>query len=105
MAWFKTCIRCGAEQIRCGTWLFCIECSYERKREAVRAIAKVLKAIKLGKLAKATDCTCVDCGKPARQYDHRDYLNPLDVVPVCVSCNQKRGPAFDSVYRPSCEPA
>lgn len=37
---------------------------------------------------------CVDCGKPAQCYDHRDYLEPLDVDPVCVKCNQDRGPAM-----------
>lgn len=36
---------------------------------------------------------CVDCGKPAQCYDHRDYLEPLDVDPVCMRCNGKRGPA------------
>jgi len=36
---------------------------------------------------------CVDCGKPATVYEHRDYTKPLDVEPVCSSCNRKRGPA------------
>lgn len=36
---------------------------------------------------------CVDCDKPAREYDHRDYSRPLDVQPVCRSCNKKRGTA------------
>lgn len=42
---------------------------------------------------------CVDCGMPAKEYDHRDYTRPLDVVPVCGSCNSKRGVA--DVYRAS----
>ena len=33
---------------------------------------------------------CVDCGKPAHSYDHRDYEKPLDVEPVCRSCNRRR---------------
>lgn len=35
---------------------------------------------------------CVDCGIPAKCYDHRDYAKPLDVEPVCVGCNVRRGP-------------
>lgn len=36
---------------------------------------------------------CVDCGHRALNYDHRDYARPLEVEPVCPSCNIKRGPA------------
>lgn len=35
---------------------------------------------------------CIDCAAPAMEYDHRDYLFPLQVEPVCMACNQKRGP-------------
>lgn len=37
---------------------------------------------------------CADCDRPAFVYDHRDYSRPLDVVPVCESCNRKRGTAI-----------
>lgn len=30
----------------------------------------------------------------ARDYDHRDYNKPLEVEPVCHSCNMKRGPGI-----------
>jgi len=36
---------------------------------------------------------CTDCGTAACEYDHRDYGHPLDVQPVCHSCNIRRGPA------------
>ena len=36
---------------------------------------------------------CTDCGAPAQEYDHRDYGRPLDVQPVCRSCNKRRGTA------------
>jgi hypothetical protein len=36
---------------------------------------------------------CVDCGKAAQEYDHRDYARPLEVAPVCKSCNRRRGTA------------
>lgn len=38
---------------------------------------------------------CVDCGRPAKVYDHRDYSRPLDVEPVCKGCNKKRGPGLN----------
>jgi len=51
-------------------------------------------AIRDGKLAKLDgSILCVDCGRPAKCYDHRDYAKPLDVSPVCVRCNTLRGPA------------
>lgn len=34
---------------------------------------------------------CFDCGRQAQCYDHRDYRKPLDVWPVCKSCDAKRG--------------
>lgn len=37
---------------------------------------------------------CVDCGKPATCYDHRDYQRPDEVEPVCRACNARRGPAL-----------
>jgi hypothetical protein len=45
-------------------------------------------------MAPARTFNCVDCGKTAHGYDHRDYRKPLDVVPICRSCNYKRGPAL-----------
>lgn len=60
---------------------------------ASQAHRAVQKAIKAGDLPAANTLTCVDCGTQARDYDHRDYSRPLDVQPVCRSCNKKRGPA------------
>jgi len=37
---------------------------------------------------------CVDCGKRAQCWDHRDYSKPLEVDPVCKSCNYHRGPGL-----------
>lgn len=58
-----------------------------------RAASAVAKAIRMGELERATSFLCVDCNRPAREYDHRDYTKPLAVVPVCRSCNVMRGPA------------
>lgn len=49
-------------------------------------------------LDRGVKVTCVDCGKnPAIEYDHRDYTRPLEVDPVCQSCNQLRGMAIDTL--------
>ena len=42
---------------------------------------------------KCGEYECVDCAGVATEYDHRDYARPLDVEPVCRSCNHKRGKA------------
>jgi hypothetical protein len=54
----------------------------------------VNRAIKDGKLPAASNMKCVDCGNPAQVYDHRDYAKPLEIEPVCKSCNRKRGSAI-----------
>lgn len=58
-----------------------------------RARGKVANAVKRGTLPNLTTTIvpCIDCGKRASQYDHRDYRKPLDVQPVCLICNCKRG--------------
>lgn len=65
---------------------------------AKRAHAKVQSAKERGDLPWLGRCPpakCVDCGDEAIHYDHRDYLKPLDVVPVCGGCNKKRGPGLN----------
>jgi len=59
------------------------------------AVNYVRAAVAIGLLPSlsAGDIACVDCGRNAYCYDHRDYSMPLVVVPVCGSCNSKRGPA------------
>jgi hypothetical protein len=55
----------------------------------------VRKAVKRGVLPdlKSQGVACVDCGKRATLYEHRDYAHPLDVEPVCQICNLARGTA------------
>lgn len=83
----------------------CSECSTENVRRHVRewsakrplagkAHSRVASAVLRGDLPPASECTCVDCGKPAECYDHRDYTKPLEVEPVCMSCNKFRGPGY-----------
>lgn len=53
----------------------------------------VRNAVKRGELPHIRTQACADCGKQAQHYDHRDYNKPLEVFPVCASCNYWRGPA------------
>ena len=87
----------------------CHECGVSTKRGAHRcepchrvyfpimegAIYAVNTAVRYGQLPKLSEVeiACVDCGVRATQYEHRDYMKPLDVEPVCRKCNKKRGPA------------
>jgi hypothetical protein len=47
--------------------------------------------VRAGRMPDPKNLVCTDCGAPARCYDHRDYMRPLDVQPVCWVCNKKRG--------------
>lgn len=59
------------------------------------AIKRVYIAVRARRLVPPFWCACVDCGAVAEVYDHRDYSKPLDVQPVCRSCNLKRGPGLN----------
>jgi hypothetical protein len=63
---------------------------HERSGPAATAVAREIRE---GRLPRPSTLVCVDCGRPAEQYDHRDYTKPLQVEPVCRSCNVIRGPA------------
>ena len=56
---------------------------------------QVARAIRQGRLEHQSKFPCADCGAPSVHYDHRDYLKPLAVEPVCRSCNYKRGTALN----------
>jgi hypothetical protein len=99
----KVCAECGQ---LCETGMKsarCRPCASDRYKEILKAqvpaVSAVNKAVKSGFLAKPATQLCVDCGKQAAYYDHRDYRKPLDVEPVCRSCNRKRGHALDVVER------
>jgi hypothetical protein len=87
-------------RLRCNP---CGRARYELLRDrAANVHGIVARAIKRGELKHASELTCVDCGRPASQYDHRDYTKPLQVDPVCRSCNVMRGPAdFPPLPRPT----
>src|SRR5262245_28725114 len=67
------------------------------KTSQQRAREKLNRAVRAGRSPRPTTLICVDCGKPAREYDHRDYSKPFAVAPVCKACNARRGPGIVSV--------
>jgi hypothetical protein len=66
---------------------------------SVLAHRAVHMAVKKGQIPPATVYKCVDCGRDACQYEHRSYDKPLDVAPVCRSCNRRRGKALPKVWK------
>jgi hypothetical protein len=71
----------------------CNPCSKVFYSAMLGAQQVLYRAIRLGQLTKARGLVCADCGGMATDWDHRDYSKPLEVQPVCRSCNFKRGPA------------
>ena len=93
---------------RCAERYSAIRCNvFARYRPlAGKAIAAVKQAVAAGELPRLDGSVlCVDCGKPARNYDHRDYRKPLDVEPVCMSCNKQRGTAEPYASNPPPRPS
>lgn len=70
---------------------------YQLTRSAYDAVQY---AIRIGRLPRPDTFSCVDCGNPAEEYDHRDYRKKLDVQPVCIKCNAARGPGLPWSIRP-----
>ena len=93
----RYCLVCGVVDVakRGAQTLYCVPCGMKanRRNGAGKARAAVSQAVRSGKLPPAKSCACVDCGGPALDYDHRDYNKPMEVEPVCRSCNKLRGPA------------
>ena len=96
------CAACGTENQITFRSRLCWDCARTvgASLAAVgsRAHGLVAKARKEGLLPHLDgSIACADCGKPAAVYDHRDYSKPMNVDPVCRSCNRKRGMAIQGV--------
>ena len=87
------CVHCGFITSRYPGAKLCWDCAKAHQKLQGRAIMLVQRAVTMGKIPPAKTLQCVDCNAPAMGYDHRDYSKPLDVAPVCIPCNWKRGPA------------
>jgi hypothetical protein len=59
-----------------------------RRMEGYKAVGKMIRS---GELRPANTYKCVDCGKQAFCFDHRDYRKPKMVDPVCKKCDCARG--------------
>ena len=88
----KSCVICGIRPARALRAKFCEECFMGGRPNIVSEA--VSRAIRKGILKPIKECICVDCGAPARHYDHRDYNKPDVVEPVCKKCNANRPPAI-----------
>lgn len=87
------CEHCGGDALS-GAFgavrRFCAKCRCAYLREKAYAGNKISSAIKYGRLKPATEYKCVDCDGPASVWEHRDYRKPLDIEPVCKTCNALR---------------
>lgn len=67
---------------------------------AALAHSTTARARSRGELPDPRSALCVDCGRAATEYDHRDYNEPLKVDPVCRGCNARRGKAKPKQWAP-----
>ena len=98
----RSCALCGAAFSAIGSGRngspYCsARCARLVGKAREKVISSVSTSVRRGELPKPSTLACVDCGGEAEQYDHREYLRPLSVDPVCRSCNSRRGPALDIV--------
>ncbi len=96
------CFRCGYEWIpRTDVIKTCAKCrspywdKARNKQEYIKMRIWATGVVQNSKyrqfIGKAKDEKCVDCGKKASHWEHRNYSRPLQIEPVCESCNFKRG--------------
>ncbi len=88
------CVTCHQLfRVRHGCKRSCVDCEDLRLKAKEAAQNALQREYKAGRMLRAKHYKCRDCGAQAEVYDHRDYSKPLDVEPVCRSCNAHRGPA------------
>lgn len=98
----RVCQCCGTADLshRDRNAKYCLACRNEGQvgRGRILAVRAVNAKVKAGLMPRADTLACVDCGKPAQEWEHRDYARPFDVEPVCRACNQKRGPGMNNFH-------
>lgn len=98
---FVKCFRCKHEWIpRTENPQTCAKCrspywnkardKKNYKEMQLNAALVVQQFIHKKLISKPGNYKCVDCGKPAVHWEHRDYSKPMSIEPVCRSCNKKR---------------
>ena len=93
----RECAACGGLFKANARRVFCDRCDLLAYQIRADAVAAVGRAVAAGVMPPARLFGCSDCPRPAEEYDHRHYGAPLAVVPVCVSCNKRRGRALDLI--------
>jgi len=81
----EICQLCGGKMPvkKMGRKLYCsYECSMSVMKAAQAAARFVNVAVSRGYIPAAKHLVCVDCGAPAQAYDHRKYMQALNVDPV-----------------------
>lgn len=88
------CIACGEVLVAAkGSKSLC-KAHARRLDEIGRYAAALMRGVVLaGVVPNPKTSACVDCGAQAVDLDHRDYMRPFHVEPVCRPCNMKRGHA------------
>ena len=100
------CFRCGYEWIpRNEKIRTCAKCrspywdkarnSKEHSKMRIWALGIIQNAKYKGYIGKPKNQKCVDCGKKATDWEHRNYSRPLIVEPICRSCNLRRGSSLN----------
>jgi hypothetical protein len=76
------------------TWKKSKQKSAEKERKLnpvkIQARMEVKLAIEKGLLPSLLNCNCFICKKPAKDYHHENYNEPLNVIPLCRYCHVKR---------------
>lgn len=72
----------------------------QRDTTAKQAYRLVSNGIRYNGWPKPSEFPCSDCDRTASIYDHRDYLKPWEIDPVCRKCNFKRGPGKNNFKNP-----
>lgn len=88
------CVDCAGPRDGYRRSLRCVPCGRTYYGWMLAANRAICRARAKGLLGAAAEHKCADCEAQAFDWDHRDYAKPLDVQPVCRSCNQRRGPAL-----------
>lgn len=95
------CEICGGPAVKQSKSTLCMLCSRARSLEINKQRRVFINALRSGKIGSAAGRQCVDCApdivtfkKPATEWEHRDWREPLKVVPICRMHNARRGRAM-----------
>lgn len=95
------CEICGGPAVKRGLNTLCDTCSDARRAEIIKQRQVFVNARNSGKIGHVDGLQCVDCApdfvtskRPATEWEHRDWREPLKVEPICRMHNTRRGRAM-----------